>query len=81
MPNQKNILYELEISCTILKTSINALANKWNVSHTHVRQVAKGENKSARIRTLIFKTINQAQQTVSFQTPHSSLYSDDNQEE
>lgn len=68
MKNQKDILYELEISCTILKTSINALAYDWGVSHTHVRQVARGESKSARIRRLIRETITKARQEVPFQT-------------
>lgn len=68
MKNQKNILYELEISCTILKTSINALAYEWGVSHTHVRQVARGETKSARIHRLIGETIIKAQKKVPFQT-------------
>lgn len=68
MTNQKDILYELEISCTILKTSINALAREWNVSHTHVRQVAKGATKSARIRNRIQETIREAKQRVPFQT-------------
>lgn len=67
MENQKDILYELEISCTILNTSINALAGEWEVSHTHVRQVAKGKTKSARIRTLIEKTIEKARARVHFQ--------------
>lgn len=67
MVNQKNILYELEISCTILKTSINALANEWNVSHTHVRSVARGTTKSARIRKRIRETIRDAQQKVPFE--------------
>lgn len=68
MTNQKDILYELEISCAILKTSINALAKKWKVSHTHVRHVAKGATKSARIRKLILETINEAKQKVPFET-------------
>lgn len=68
MGNQKNILYELEISCSILKTSINALAHRWNVSHTHVRQVAKGETKSARIRKQILETISRAKKKVPFKT-------------
>lgn len=68
MSNRKNILYELEISCTILKTSINALANKWNVSHTHVREVARGRNQSKRIRNLILQTIARAKNKVFFQT-------------
>lgn len=68
MANQKDLLYELEISCTILKTSINALAAKWDVSHTHVRQVAKGVTKSARIRSRIRETISEAQQKVPFKT-------------
>jgi hypothetical protein len=68
MEDEKDILYELEISCTILKTSINALAYEWGVSHTHVRQVAKGENTSARIRRLIFDTIIKARRKVPFQT-------------
>lgn len=68
MTNQKDILYELEISCTILKTSINALAGEWNVSHTHVRKVAKGVTKSARIRNRIQETIREAKQRVPFQT-------------
>ncbi|MEX2600302.1 MAG: hypothetical protein WD355_01560 [Balneolaceae bacterium] len=68
MSNRKNILYELEISCTILKTSINALASEWGVSHTHVRDVAKGKNQSARIRKMILATIEKAQKIVSFHT-------------
>lgn len=68
MKNQKDILYELEISCTILRTSINALAYDWSVSHTHVRQVARGETKSARIHRLISETITKARKKVPFQT-------------
>ncbi len=68
MKNPKNILYELEISCTILKTSINALAYEWGVSHTHVRQVAKGETTSARIQRLIDETIMKARKKVPFHT-------------
>lgn len=66
MSIRKNILYDLEISCTILKTSINALAKKWNVSHTHVREVARGKNQSARIRNLILQTITHAKNKVYF---------------
>lgn len=68
MGNQKDILYELEIGCTILKTSINALAQQWGVSHTHVRSVARGETKSARIRKKIRQTIRSAQEKVPFNT-------------
>lgn len=68
MSNQKDLLYELEIACTILKTSINALATQWDVSHTHVRRVAKGETKSARIRKRIKQTISEAKEKVPFKT-------------
>lgn len=68
MGNQKDLLYELEISCTILKTSINALAQEWEVSHTHVRSVARGETRSARIRKKIQMTIREAQDKVPFNT-------------
>lgn len=68
MKKQKDILYELEISCTILRTSINALAFEWGVSHTHVRQVARGETKSARIYRLVGETIEKARKKVPFQT-------------
>lgn len=77
MDNQKDILYELEISCTILNTSINALANKWDVSHTHVRQVAKGINKSARIRKLIHETIGEARRKVPFEIRDSNQTNED----
>jgi len=72
MTNQKDILYELEISCSILRTSINALAKEWGVSHTHVRQVAKGITKSSRIRDHIDKTIREAKQIVPFNTENNS---------
>lgn len=67
MTNQKDVLYELEISCTILRTSIHALASKWGVSHTHVRNVARGQTTSAPIRRRIRETIAEAREEVPFE--------------
>lgn len=68
MANQKDLLYELEISCTILRTSIHALSRNWEVSHTHVRNVARGATTSAPIRKRIEETIAKAQEKVPFET-------------
>lgn len=67
MANQKDVLYELEISCTILRTSINALSNEWGVSHTHVRNVARGRTTSAPVRKRIEETIAEARAKVPFE--------------
>lgn len=69
MANQKDLLYELEIACAILRTSIHALANRWEVSHTHVRNVARGETTSAPVRKRIRRTIAVAREKVPFRLP------------
>lgn len=69
MANRKDLLYELEIACAILRTSIHALANRWEVSHTHVRNVARGETTSAPVRRRIRETIAEARERVPFRVP------------
>ncbi|MEX1011395.1 MAG: hypothetical protein WDZ29_04975 [Balneolaceae bacterium] len=77
MFDRKDILHDLEISCTILRTSINALAARWKVSHTHVRQVAMGRSKSERIRKQIEQTITEAKGRVPFETVNPQNKRDD----
>lgn len=69
----ENIKHKLEIALAIKKKSLLQLSREFGVSHTHVRDVARGLNKSAVIRKKIEGFIKEAQKEIPFQYPKEKL--------
>ncbi len=65
----KDIFHQLKIAMAINEESLLGLSRKWDVSDTHIREVARGKNVSEPMRNKILNYIEESKNIVHFSYP------------